>query len=123
MAEAIKKQGTEARRTHAPSVDVIEKDNDYILVADMPGVDENSVDVTLEKDLLTIHGRVQHEIPEDYKPILSEYEVCDYKRSFTISEEIDRDRIQATVKDGVLRLILPKAEGARARKIPVVAGA
>jgi HSP20 family molecular chaperone IbpA len=89
----------------------------------MPGVDEKSVDITLEKDLLTICGHVTEETPENHRLVISEYGTGDYQRTFTLSNEIDREKIQASVKDGVLKLLLPKAETARTRKIPVMAEA
>ncbi len=114
---------TRSRRLYTPDVDIIEKNDEIVLIADMPGVEEKSVDITLEKNVLTIHGCVEPEVPENLKLTESEYGVGDYERAFTISDEIDREKIQATVKNGVLRLILPKAEAARARKIEVKAEA
>ncbi len=110
---------TKARRVFMPAVDIVEKENDIVLFADMPGVDERSVDITLEKDLLTIHGTVEPDVPENHRLVLSEYGVGDYERTFTLSNEIDREHIKAVVKDGVLRLTLPKAERAKTKKIPV----
>jgi len=110
---------TRATRVFTPTVDIVEHKNDIVVLADMPGVDEKSVDITLEKELLTIYGRVEPEVPKNHKLAIAEYGVGDYKRTFTISNEIDRDHIQASVKDGVLKLVLPKAEGAKTRKIPV----
>ncbi|MEW6601983.1 MAG: Hsp20/alpha crystallin family protein [Nitrospirota bacterium] len=110
-------------RVYTPSVDIIEKKNDIVILADMPGVDENTVDVTIEKDLLTIYGKIEPEIPENHKLVISEYGVGDYQRTFTISNEIDRDHIRATVSDGVLKLVLPKAEKEKTRKIPVLGNA
>lgn len=102
-----------------PAVDIIEHTNDIVLIADMPGVDEKSVDLTLEKNLLTIHGHVENETPDKFKLLISEYGLGDYERTFKLSDEIDRDKIHASVKDGVLKLVLPKAEKAKAKKIPV----
>lgn len=89
----------------------------------MPGVDEKSVDINLEKNVLSIYGRVDEGPLETYRPALVEYGIGDYERVFTLSDEIDRDRIQATVKNGVLRVVLPKAKAARSRKIAVKAEA
>jgi HSP20 family molecular chaperone IbpA len=114
---------TRTKRVYAPAVDIIEKRDDIVLLADMPGVDEKSVDITLEKDLLTIYGHVTGETPENHRLVISEYGTGDYQRTFTLSNEIDREKIQASVKDGVLKLLLPKAETARTRKIPVMAEA
>jgi HSP20 family molecular chaperone IbpA len=112
---------TRACRIYSPQVDIIERQEDIVVIADMPGVDEKSVDITLEKNVLTIYGRVDFEAPKDHRPVLSEYGIGDYQRVFTLSDEVDRDKIQATVKNGVLKLIMPKAETAKTRKIPIKA--
>lgn len=112
---------TRAHRIYTPQVDIIERKDEIVVIADMPGVDEKSVDITLEKNVLTIYGKVEADIPKDQKLILSEYGIGDYQRVFTLSEEIDRDKIKASVKNGVLRLVMPKAESVKTRKIPITA--
>lgn len=109
-------------RCFVPRADIYEVDDQIVIVADVPGVDENSVEVTLEKNVLTINAYVDPVEMEGFAPIFAEYEVGDYQRSFRLSNEIDREKIQATIKDGVLRLYLPKAAAAQARKISVKAG-
>lgn len=121
-AEQVERvERTRATRVYTPEVDIIERKDDILVVADMPGVDETSVDVTLEKNVVTIYGKVEPEVPEGGRPILVEYGIGDYERTFTLSDEIDREKIKATVKNGTLRLLLPKAEAAKTRKIPVMA--
>jgi HSP20 family protein len=115
--EGIERTGM--RRVFVPRVDIIERNGDITLLADMPGVNSDSVDITLEKNILTIRGTVEFERPEAYDLAYAEYAVGDYERTFALSDEVDRDRIEATVKNGVLRLLLPKAEAAKARKIAV----
>jgi HSP20 family molecular chaperone IbpA len=120
--EAMTPEGVERtrpRKVYTPSVDIVERKDDIIVTADMPGVDERSVDITLEKNILTITGSVGPVFPYAHQLVLSEYGVGDYQRAFTISEEVDRDRINAMVKNGVLRLVLPKAALSRTRKIEV----
>ena len=112
---------TRSKKLYAPLVDIIEEKDNLFLIADMPGVDENSVDITLEKNLLTIYGAVEPDIPENHRLVSAEYGIGDYQRTFTLSDEIDRGKIEARVKNGVLRLTLPKAEEARTRKIKVKA--
>ena len=112
---------TRASRIYAPQVDIIERKDYIVIIADMPGVDEKSVDITLEKNVLTIYGRVDAYAPENHKNFLSEYGIGDYQRVFTLSDEVDRDKIQATVKNGVLKLVMPKAEMIKTRKIPIKA--
>jgi HSP20 family molecular chaperone IbpA len=105
-----------------PRADIYETEDNIVVVADLPGVDENSVDITLEKNILTINGYVDYREPEGYSLAWAEYEVGDYQRSFRISNEIDRDKIEATIKEGVLRLYLPKLEQAKLKKIAVKVG-
>ncbi len=112
---------TRACRIYAPQVDIIERQEEIVVIADMPGVDEKSVDITLEKNVLTIYGRVDFETPKDHRPVLSEYGIGDYQRVFTLSDEVDRDKIKASVKNGVLKLVMPKAESVKTRKIPIKA--
>ena len=85
-------------------------------------MDEKAVTITLEKDVLTIEGHVTAATPGGYRLAHAEYGVGDYRRAFTLSEQVNRDGITATVKNGVLRLVLPKAEEAKARTIPIAAG-
>jgi len=114
---------TQQRSTYSPAVDILERKEEIVVLADMPGVDEQSVSVTLEKSQLMIRGSVHGEIPRDHKLTVSEYGVGDYERSFTLSNEIDREKIQASVKNGVLRLILPKSGLDKPRTIAVHAAA
>jgi len=121
MPEGVER--TRPRKAYTPNVDIIEKRDEIVVTADMPGIDERSVDISLEKNVLTIYGMTEPEPQNTARPFYAEYGVGDYQRAFTISEEIDRDGIKATVKNGVLRLVLPKAQAAKTRKIEVQAGA
>lgn len=114
---------TRDRKAYVPRADIYETEEEIFVVADMPGMDENSLDITLEKNILTISGYVEPEYPENYSLSYAEYEVGDYQRSFTLSNYIDQNNIEATVKNGVLELRLPKAGPARARKIAIKAAA
>jgi HSP20 family protein len=113
---------TRDRLAFVPRADIYETDEAITVVADMPGVDENSVDITLENNVLNIDGFVDPEQPEGHSLAYAEYQVGDYQRAFTLSDQIDRDGIEATVKDGVLRLYLPKITEAKKRKIAIRAG-
>jgi HSP20 family protein len=114
---------TRQRRVYTPDVDIVEKNDEIVVIADMPGVDEKSVEVILEKNLLTIYGKVDAEIPENHRLLVSEYGIGDFQRAFTLSDEVEREKIMATVKNGVLKLILPKIESIKTKKIPVIAEA
>jgi HSP20 family protein len=113
---------TRSTNVYTPDVDILEKDDSIIVLADIPGVSESGVDITLEKDVLSIYAKVEPEVPEKHQLLRAEYGIGDYQRSFTISNEIDREKIDATVKNGVLRIVLPKAKAVQTRKITVQAG-
>jgi HSP20 family protein len=108
-----------AARVYVPQVDIYTVDEGIMILADMPGVSENDIDITLEKDVLTISGFVSASAPDGYELAHSEYGVGDYQRSFTLSDQIDQDGIEARLENGVLSLSLPKAPEAKARKIAV----
>ena len=110
-----------ARKIYRPRVDVIDAPEAVILVADVPGADEATTEVTLERDLLTIRANVAPTEPAEQTSCCAEYGVGDYERRFRLSDEIDRDGVEATVNNGVLRIELPKAKTAAAKKISVTA--
>lgn len=113
---------TRAAKIYNPDVDIIEGKDKIIVIADMPGVNESSVDITLDDNVLTIYGKVDWNVPEKMKLTHAEYGIGDYQRIFTISGEINREKIEANVKDGVLRLTMPKNDAPKMRKITVNAG-
>ncbi len=99
-----------AKRFYTPPVDIFENNEEYLLYAEIPGASENDVDVTIEKNVLTITAKVNVDIPEGYRLFYSEYGIGDYKRSFELGNEIDQDKIEAIVKNGILKLRLPKIQ-------------
>lgn len=112
---------TRERVAFVPRADIYETDEGIVVVADVPGVDEKSVTITLENDVLSIDACVAPEEVDGYGLAYAEYQVGDYQRKFTVSNRVDRDGIKATVKNGVLHLHLPKAQPAT-RQIAVKAG-
>ncbi|MCB0169886.1 MAG: Hsp20/alpha crystallin family protein [Anaerolineae bacterium] len=117
-------EGTERTRpgrAYVPRADIYETEEALVLLADMPGVDQNTLDITLEKNVLSIRGLVETQNPDNYNLAYAEYEVGDYERNFTLSDGIDTDNISASLKNGVLQINLPKAGPAKARKINVSA--
>ena len=110
---------TRAVKVFVPRADIYETQEQLLVLSDMPGVREEGLDITLEQNILTIYGRVEQPQLEGFTLTYSEYGVGDYRRIFTLSNEIDREGIQATIKNGVLKLILPKSKKAMPRKITV----
>jgi HSP20 family molecular chaperone IbpA len=117
--EPTSPERTREAQVFSPQADVFETGDSIVVVADMPGVSEADVDITLERNILTISGHHPSTQREGYRMIYGEFEEGDYERSFALSEGVDRDSIEATVSNGVLRLTLPKAKEAATRKIPV----
>ena len=110
---------TRSRRSFVPRADIYETENEIIVLTDIPGANEETVDITLEKNVLSITAYVDAAIPSGFDIAYAEYEEGDYQRSFRLSDEIDRDKIEAVVNEGVLRLRLPKTQGAKTKKIAV----
>ena len=110
------------RRLYTPRTDIYETKEDLVLVMDVPGADEKSVEIVLEKNVLTVNAFPSFERPEQLSLAYAEYGEGDYQRSFTVSSEIDREHIEAKVTNGVLYLRLPKAPAAKPHKIAVKAG-
>jgi HSP20 family protein len=105
--------------TYAPRTDIVELSDRVLLRSDMPGVDEKSVDISLEKNTLRIHGKVTTAVSDKHHRIYSEYEPGEFERSFLLSQEVDREGIKAAMRHGVLEVVLPKGAYAQTRRIPV----
>lgn len=110
---------TRQRRVYIPRADIYETPDDVVVIVDVPGVDEKSVDITLEKNVLTINAYPADIQPEGFSQVYAEFGMGDYQRRFVISNEIDQGNIEASVRNGVLHLRLPKAGPAKTRKIAV----
>lgn len=109
-------------RCFIPRTDIYEYEDTIVLVIDMPGIHENAIEITLEKDILEVKGFAQVEDYEGLSLVKAEYEPGDFERKFRVSDSIDRDNINATFTNGVLRLELPKADTAKTKKISVKSG-
>ncbi|SHM36120.1 Hsp20/alpha crystallin family protein [Rhizobacter sp. OV335] len=109
-------------RAVPPAVDVFEDANGITLLADMPGVPKEQLELKVEGDALLIEGGVQPLTPDGLEAVYAEVRVPRYRRSFTLSRELDTARIEANLKDGVLTLRIPKQAHAQPRRIEVTAG-
>jgi HSP20 family protein len=117
-AEQARFEATRGRAHFVPHVDVYEMEQDLLLLADVPGVHPEDVDLHYEKGELVLHARVQAR-PQQATAMLREYEEGDFDRAFSIPESIDGTRIEAQCKNGVLTVRLPKVEVAQPRQIKV----
>jgi HSP20 family protein len=119
--ELTEKKPTHTGRYYVPEVDIFEDETALKLWADLPGVNEQDVDVELRDDELTIHGKVSLEAYEGLSPLSSEYNVGHYLRRFNLVDaaSFDADKVTAKMNNGVLELTLPKSERAKPRRIPI----
>ena len=114
-----KQEGTVPGRVFLAVADIFETDRALTVVLEMPGVNEDSVDIRVENDVLTVEGRVDFSNYAGLQPVYTEYNVGNYARSFQLSSKIEQGAIRAELKDGVMTLVLPKSEKAKPRKITV----
>jgi HSP20 family molecular chaperone IbpA len=105
-----------------PAVDIFENDKEIVVLADMPGVQAKDLNIDLRDDTLTLDGEIEPLDTSGEEAVIVEYQVGKYYRQFSLSEVIDQAKIDAQLKDGVLRLTLPKVEKATPRSITVQAG-
>ena len=115
-----KDESTIPARVFLPNTDIFETEDALTVVMEMPGVNREHADITVEDDVLSVTGRIDFSKYENLQPVYTEYNVGHYRRSFNLDpNSFDEHRISAEMKDGVLTLTLPKAEPMKPRKIPL----
>jgi HSP20 family molecular chaperone IbpA len=107
----------EASRTLTPAVDIFEHEDDLVVVADLPGVEKESVDVRVEDNILTLKATAKTTLPGE--PSYREYTLLNFFRQFELSDKVNRDNIKAQMKHGVLTISLPKREEEKPKRIAV----
>ncbi len=114
----------EASQGIAPRLDVVERDNEFVVKAEMPGMKKDDIEVSLENGVLTITAETKSETEEKEgdRVIRQERRYGQYLRSLRLGKEIDEKKVKASYKDGILELILPKAEEVKPKKIAVNVG-
>jgi HSP20 family molecular chaperone IbpA len=110
---------TDDTRALLPRVDVLEDDTGLTLLADLPGVPRDKLELKVEGDTLQIEGAIAPQTPEGLEPVYAELRLARYRRSFTLSRELDAAHIDAKLADGVLTLRIPKHADAQPRRIAV----
>src|SRR6516225_1722835 len=114
-----KAEATTPARVFVPVTDIFETPQALTVVLEMPGVDRNNLEASVEDDVVTIEGRIDFSKYEGMQPVYTEYNVGHYARSFEVVDKLDQSNIGAWMKDGVVAIVLPKAEKAKPRKIQV----
>ncbi len=117
----VQQQGesTKPEKYYVPAVDIYETEEAVTVVAEMPGVSREGVVIELEDNVLTLQGAMQTEEPREMRALLREYEPGHYLRRFTVAETIEQQAITASISDGMLTVILPKAAPAKPKRIEV----
>jgi len=103
-----------------PPVDIYETKDKYILILDMPGTTKENIDINAEGENLVIQAKVL-EIDKEWKPVVTEFSMNDYKREFAIGNKVNKEKIEAKYENGVLKVELEKSESAKPRKIEIKA--
>lgn len=112
-------ESAEELQTLLPRVDVFENKDGILLLADMPGVPKDKLELRVENDTLLIEGEIAPDTPENMEAVYAEVRLSRYRRAFSLSSELDTSRIDAQLRDGVLNLRIPKHAHAQPRKIEV----
>lgn len=115
-------EATRPTRAFMPNADIFETEDALTVVLEMPGVDRDNINISVENGVLTVEGTINFGKYEGLQPVYSEYNVGPFRRSFRISNRIDQDNINAELSDGVITLVLPKVEEAKPRRIEVRTG-
>ncbi len=119
QAAETEKRVQETTRAIRPAVDIFEDGTGITVQADMPGVSRERLEIQIDRDTLAIEGRAEIPMPEGLEAIYADVRSTRYQRSFTLSHELDGDRAEASLKNGVLTLRIPKREQYQPRKIDV----
>jgi HSP20 family protein len=115
-------ESTEAVQVIRPAVDIFEDQGGITVKADMPGVSKDRLSVNIDRDTLAIEGSADIEMPEGLHSVYADVRATRYRRGFTLSSELDGEKAEATLKDGILTLRIPKRAQYQPRKIEVQTG-
>jgi HSP20 family protein len=113
------KASQDAARPIRPAVDIFEDETGITVQADMPGVSRDRLEIQVDRDNLSIEGKAEIPMPEGLEAIYADVRATRYQRSFTLSHELDGEKADAKLKDGILTLRIPKREQYQPRKIEV----
>ncbi len=119
--QELETEGTRPGAAFRPDVDILEREDAFVIHADLPGIDEESIDIRLDKGVLTIDARPATVSGDEPNALHLEYRTGSYHRQFRVSEKIDTTTVSGKMKDGVLELVLPKTPQHQAQRIDVQA--
>jgi HSP20 family molecular chaperone IbpA len=105
-----------------PAADIVQKDDSHYIIMDMPGMRKEDLDISINENVLTVQGSTSHSMPDQERVMENEFGNVHYTRKFTLSDTVDTERINASLKNGVLRLHLPRKEELQPKKIQIEQG-
>jgi HSP20 family protein len=120
--QELQRESTRPGPVFRPDIDILERSDGYVIYADLPGVDEKSVDVRFDRGTLTLDARLATFPESRWEPLYTEYRLGTFHREFQVSDDIDPSKVSAKMHNGVLELLLPKSADHQPRAIPVRAG-
>jgi len=112
-------ESTRPTRAFLPTTDIFETDEALTMLLEMPGVDRENIEISVENGVLTVEGKINFSKYDGLQPVYSEYNIGPFRRTFRLSSRIDQDKIRAEMQAGVITLVLPKAKEAKPRRIDV----
>ncbi len=112
-------QANKERQTYTPYTDIYSRENGYEAQIELPGVEPDNLDITVERGVLIVRGETAGEAYEGYEALGGSAVAAVFERHFRLTEAVDVEKVEAEFKDGLLTLKLPKAQQALARKIPL----
>ncbi|MEE9413495.1 MAG: Hsp20/alpha crystallin family protein [Methylococcales bacterium] len=115
----VQKKQRSSQEIVRPVVDIHENDHYIALYAELPGVSQDNLEITIDKDNLLLEAKPSFETSADIKPVYAEFQTVQFKRSFTLSDELDTEHAEANLKHGILELKIPKKELTKPRKVEV----
>ncbi|MFV0422884.1 Hsp20/alpha crystallin family protein [Oleidesulfovibrio sp.] len=118
MSSEVIKKTEKAMQKVVPATDIIEMEDGFHIMVELPGVSGDGLNIDLEENEVVITGRSSY-VAREGRKLHSEFEPCEFIRTFTVSDVVDKERITASMKNGLLNLHLPKAEAAKPRKIEI----
>ena len=119
MTQGSLRQEKETRPALVPAVDIWENADGIVVNADLPGVPKENLSIGIEGDTLTVEGTVALGESAKMQDVYAEVRVAQYRRSFVLGSDLDKEKVSANLRNGVLELRIPKAESAKPRRIPV----
>ena len=122
MNQEVEKKEASSLARIRPSTDILEKEDGFHILMDLPGVNKDDLVIDLDDNALTVKGKTSYPEPDKEKIVDSEFGNVEYLRKFTLSDAVDKQAIEANLKEGVLELYLPKAEEAKPKRIEIQSG-